>query len=164
MTLNDIFFPGGKQHILRLKAREMEATVREMVDALQHSGRLSAETAPVALKALLDREQVSSTGIGNGISIPHARTDVVPEIAGLVGVSKAGVEFHSIDGQPVHVVLLVLSPRSGSKGSITTVLPKDSPADHLNTLASIARFVREERFQEFMRRVKQDDSNFPDFS
>lgn len=167
MTLNEIFFPGGKQHILRLKSTAMEASVREMVDALQHSGRLKAETAPVALKALLDREQVSSTGIGNGIAIPHARTDAIPEIVGLVAVSKAGVEFHSIDGQPVHVALLVLSPRSGSKGSLTTVLPKDpkdSPASHLNTLAEIARYVRTEKFQDFMRRVKEDDSNFPDFA
>lgn len=151
MTLNEIFFPGGKQHILRLKAHEMEATVKEMADALQASARLKAETAPLALKALLEREQVSSTGIGNGIAIPHARIDAIPDILGVVGISKEGVEFRAIDNQPVHVVLLVLSPKSAQSA-------------HLNTLAEIARYVRTEKFQEFMRRTKEDDSSFPNFS
>lgn len=151
MTLTEIFFPGGKQHILRLKSNAMEPTVKELVDALQNSGRLNAEIAPLALKALLEREQVSSTGIGNGIAIPHARTDAIPDIIGVVGIAKGGVEFHAIDSEPVHVVLLVLSP-------------KNAQSAHLNTLAEIARFVRTDKFQDFMRRVQQDDSNFPDFS
>lgn len=150
MTLNEIFFPGGKQHIVRLKSRDMEGTVKEIVDALQANGRLAAATVPIALKALIEREQVSSTGIGSGIAIPHARIDAIPDIVGLVGVSKEGVNFHAIDGQPVHALLLVLSPKSAQSA-------------HLNTLANISQFVRSEKFQNFMKRLV-DDGEIEDFT
>jgi len=151
MELNEIFFPGGKQHILRLKARKMEETIHEMMAALESSGRLAKEIVPLALKALIEREQVSSTGIGGSIALPHARIDAIPDIMGVVGVSKDGLDFLAIDSQPVHVVLLVLSPKSAQSA-------------HLNTLANIARYVRGEKFQTFLQQVKRDEGVFADFT
>jgi mannitol/fructose-specific phosphotransferase system IIA component (Ntr-type) len=62
----------------------------------------------------LDREYKSSTGIGSGIAIPHARTNGVPELVGALGISSEGIDFESDDGQPCHLVFLILAPHEES--------------------------------------------------
>jgi len=67
------------------------------------------------LKEIMKREELESTGFGNGIAVPHARIDGIPSITILVGVSKKGVEFDSLDGKPANLIFLILAPKSETK-------------------------------------------------
>ena len=67
------------------------------------------------LKEIMKREELESTGFGNGIAVPHARIDGIPSITILVGVSKKGIEFDSLDGKPANLIFLILAPKSETK-------------------------------------------------
>ncbi len=67
------------------------------------------------LKEIMKREELESTGFGNGIAVPHARIDGIPSITILVGVSRKGVEFDSLDGKPANLIFLILAPKSETK-------------------------------------------------
>jgi len=67
------------------------------------------------LKEIKKREELESTGFGNGIAVPHARIDGIPSITILVGVSRKGVEFDSLDGKPANLIFLILAPKSETK-------------------------------------------------
>ncbi|MEA3432302.1 MAG: PTS sugar transporter subunit IIA [candidate division WOR-3 bacterium] len=67
------------------------------------------------LKEIMKREELESTGFGNGIAVPHARIDEIPSITILVGVSRKGVEFDSLDSKPANLIFLILAPKSETK-------------------------------------------------
>ena len=67
------------------------------------------------LKEIMKREELESTGFGNGIAVPHARIDGIPSITILVGVSKKGIEFDSLDGKPANLIFLILASKSETK-------------------------------------------------
>lgn len=80
-------------------------------------------------KRLAEREQLGSTGIGSGIAIPHCKIAGLREEIVAVGLVPAGVDFEAADGRPVRVVFLVISP-------------SDAPAQHLQVLAAISRWIK----------------------
>ncbi len=82
------------------------------------------------LRSIEEREDIESTGIGNGIGIPHGITDAVKEIVCAVGVSRQGIDYPSMDGKPVQIVFLL-------------GVPKDEAREYLNILASICRCFRD---------------------
>ena len=124
-----------------LEAGEKRAVLREMTDALAATGRISAESTPSVVKALMSREELGSTGIGKGVAVPHAKHESVQGLVGAFGRSDKGIEFAALDGQPVHLVFLLLSS-------------KDTSGQHLEALARIARLVRDDRFCRFLREAK----------
>ncbi|MCK4328549.1 PTS sugar transporter subunit IIA [candidate division WOR-3 bacterium] len=67
------------------------------------------------LQGIMKREELESTGFGNGLAIPHARIDGVPAMTLLVGVSKEGIEFDALDGKPAKLIFLILAPKSETK-------------------------------------------------
>ena len=81
------------------------------------------------MNALLERERIGSTGIGNGVAIPHAKSTSIKTLCAAMGTSQAGIEFDSVDGQPVHLVFLVLAEAN-------------NPGPHVATLAEIARLLQ----------------------
>lgn len=143
MKLCDIIPEGG---ILDdLKSVQKEDVIKEMVQALVKAGKIEEGNAKKVIKALMDREELGSTGIGAGVAVPHAKHDSVTDLVGAFGRSKKGINFDALDGEPVHVLFLLLS----SKGASGT---------HLEALAYISRLVRDEKFVRFMRDAKDVNS------
>lgn len=139
MKLGEIIPEGG---ILDdLKATQKEDVIKEMVAALVKTGRIEEGTSKKVIKALMDREELGSTGIGAGVAVPHAKHDSITDLVGAFGRSKKGINFDALDGEPVHVLFLLLSSKSASGA-------------HLEALAYISRLVRDEKFVKFLRDAK----------
>lgn len=116
----------------------MEDTLEELLDSLVASGAVEGSKKADILDALLKREELGSTGIGMGVAIPHTKHDAIAKLVGVVGRSSQGVEFKALDGEPVHVFFLILSP-------------PDQPAEHLKALEHISSLIRHEHFCNFIR-------------
>ena len=95
---------------LDLKGENKEAILAEMVDLLVASGHIRDRDA--VLKAVLEREKRMSTGMQNGIAIPHGKTDSVDCLVAALGIKRAGVDFGALDGQPSNIFVMTVSPDS----------------------------------------------------
>ncbi len=124
-----------------LNSSEKEGVIRELVDGLISSGQLKSGEAESIVEAILKREELGSTGIGRGIAVPHTKHPSVDQLVGTVGVSPDGVEFQSLDGEPVQLFFLLISP-------------PDRPGDHLRALENISRQLRDEMFCRFLKQSK----------
>ncbi|MHC4547856.1 MAG: PTS sugar transporter subunit IIA [Planctomycetota bacterium] len=93
-----------------LKGATREAAIGELLNALVIHGVLDLERETGVREALLQRERVASTGIGNGLAIPHAKSKFAERLGVAVGLSEAGVDFEAHDGEPAHVVVLWICP------------------------------------------------------
>ncbi|GMV79896.1 MAG: PTS transporter subunit IIA [Planctomycetota bacterium] len=136
MKLTDIIPDGGISD--DLQSTEKESVIRELVELLVKAGRVDTESSKKVVKALMDREELGSTGIGQGVAVPHAKHDSITDLVCAFGRSKRGVNFDALDGEPVYVFFLLLSSK-GASGS------------HLEALAFISRLVRDEKFVKFLR-------------
>ena len=93
------------------------------------------------LQVLLDREKLGSTGIGDGVAIPHGKVPGLPALTASFGRSRAGVDFKSIDGKPTHLFF-------------TLFAPENSAGAHLKALARISRIFRNPAFRESIMKAK----------
>lgn len=93
-----------------LTANTKRGVIEEMVAFMVASGKFTGKTA--AVQALLAREEKMSTGMQNGIAIPHGKTDAVDQLVAAVGIHRAGVDFASMDGKPSHIFIMTLSPEN----------------------------------------------------
>ena len=125
-----------------LAATEKEGILKELVDVLAEVKDVGDRKSIV--KALLDRENLGSTGIGQGIAIPHGKTDRVKELVAVLAVSRKGVNFDALDGEGVYIFFLL-------------VAPKDTAGPHLKALAQISRLLRDSYFCELMKRCQTPD-------
>jgi nitrogen PTS system EIIA component len=121
-----------------LAATTKEGVIREMVENLRAAGYFKGSEPEDIVKAILKREQLGSTGIGRGVAIPHAKHASVDRLVGAVAVSKTGVNFDSLDGEPVHVFVMLVSPN-------------DRPGDHLRALENVSRCLRDDSFVKALR-------------
>jgi len=94
--------------LVDLQSRQRDDAIAELAGRLEHHAAMGS--FPEFVKAVLKREADGTTGIGEGIAIPHARTDSVRDFVAAVGLSKSGIDFGAIDGRLVHVVLLMGIP------------------------------------------------------
>jgi len=124
---------------LDLQASEKQDILKELVDVL--AGVKDIGDKKLILKALLERESLGSTGIGQGIAIPHGKTDKVSELISVLAISKKGVNFEALDGEPVYIFFLL-------------VAPKDAAGPHLKALAQISRMLRDTYFCDLLRRCE----------
>lgn len=122
-----------------ITATNKEEILKELVDVLAEVKELGERKAIV--KALLERESLGSTGIGQGIAIPHGKTDRVKELVAVLGVSRKGVNFDALDGESVYIFFLL-------------VAPKDTAGPHLKALAQISRLLRDSYFCELIKRCQ----------
>ncbi|HYF52502.1 MAG TPA: PTS sugar transporter subunit IIA [Planctomycetota bacterium] len=139
MKLGDIIPDGGIMD--DLKSVEKEDVIKEMVQALVKTGRIEEASSAKVIKALMDREELGSTGIGAGVAVPHAKHDSITDLVGAFGRSKKGINFDALDGEPVHILFLLLSSKNASGA-------------HLEALAYISRLVRDEKFVKFLKDAK----------
>jgi PTS system fructose-specific IIA component/PTS system nitrogen regulatory IIA component len=107
-----------------------EQAITAILDRLVEAGALEAELRQGVLTAILKREACGSTGIGRGVAIPHVMYPSIDRVIGAIARFYAGVEFNSLDGRPVHLVFLIVSPW-------------DRPGEHLRMLEAIARRLRD---------------------
>jgi fructose-specific phosphotransferase system IIA component len=111
-----------------LQGRNKYEVIEELLDLLVAAGKIEARE--IALHDLLEREQYLSTGLENGLAVPHAKTAAANTLLVSFGLSRQGLEFDSLDGKPAHFIFLVLSPH-------------DTSGPHIKTLAQITRNFRE---------------------
>ncbi|MCM8805764.1 MAG: PTS sugar transporter subunit IIA [Candidatus Omnitrophica bacterium] len=128
-----------KEIIIGLKSTEKQDVLDELLQVLEKNGLL--QDRKQVLETLLEREKLGSTGIGQGIAVPHAKTDQVQKLVCALGISEKGVSFDSLDGEPVFIIFLVLAP-SGATGI------------HLKALAKIARLLKDKVFRNYLRMAK----------
>ena len=88
-----------------------EAAIREMVESLRNAGYFKGVEPEDIVKAILKRENLGSTGIGRGVAIPHTKHTSVDRLVGTVAVSGQGIPFNSVDGEPVYLLVLLVSPQ-----------------------------------------------------
>jgi PTS system nitrogen regulatory IIA component len=122
-----------------VEAIEKEEMLKELVEVLANVRNIGDPKAIV--KALVERESLGSTGIGQGIAIPHGKTDNIDQLVAVMGISKKGVNFDALDGELVYIFFLL-------------VAPKDTAGPHLKALAQISRLLRDSYFCELLRRCK----------
>jgi len=132
MQLGDIL--GLEQIVPDLKATNRWEAIDELVDVLIATGKIQAKDRAAIIAAVRKRENSMSTGIGFGIGIPHASTDLLFEVVGALGRSRQGVDFDALDNRPVHLVMLFLVPQGQFQ-------------KHLHTLANIAKLLHVQEFR-----------------
>jgi PTS system nitrogen regulatory IIA component len=131
--------------IPKLVATTKEGVIREMVESLKGTGYFKGGEPEDLVKAILKRESLGSTGIGRGVAIPHTKHATVERLVGTVAVSPAGVPFNSVDGEPVFVLVLLISPQ-------------DRPGDHLRALENVSRCLKDDAFVKALREAPSRDA------
>jgi nitrogen PTS system EIIA component len=126
-------------------AGSKEEALKELVDVLSDVESIGDGRSIV--KALVERESLGSTGIGQGIAIPHGKTDKVKRLVAVLGVSPKGVNFDALDGESVYIFFLL-------------VAPKNTAGPHLKALAQISRLLRDSYFCELIRKCKSEQEVF----
>lgn len=121
-----------------LKSAAKEDVIREMVASLKASGAIRAADEDAVIAAILKREELGSTGIGNGVAVPHTKHGAVEKLSATVAISRTGVNFASLDGENVFILFLLVSP-------------PDRPGDHLRGLENISRHLRSQDFCNFLK-------------
>lgn len=124
--------------IPELTAATKEGVIREMAEGLRAAGQFKGSDPEDIIRAILKRELLGSTGIGRGVAIPHTKHAGVERLVGSVALSRGGVGFDSLDGEPVHVFVLLISPQ-------------DRPGDHLRALENVSRCLRDDAFVKALR-------------
>jgi len=122
-----------------LESEDKDELFEEMIDVLVRTKtEYDRETL---IDAISERESKMSTGIGNGIAIPHGKTNAVKDICGVIGTSRAGIDYDSLDGEPVHVVFMLLAPI-------------DSAGPHIKALQKIAILMKDRGFYQRLNDAK----------
>jgi len=124
-----------------IKATDKQGVIREVVQSILDAGGIKKEDHEGIVKAIINREELGSTGIGRGIAVPHAKLPGVKRLVGCVAVSADGVDFDSLDGEKVQLFFLLISP-------------SDCPGDHLRTLEHITRQLKDDTFCRFLKQSK----------
>jgi nitrogen PTS system EIIA component len=118
--------------IADIRETTKQGALAELVGALKQAGLI--EDAGAVLRVILDREKLGSTGIGDGIAIPHGKLKGLETILCAFGRSERGVDFDSVDGKPVHIFFLLLAP-------------EESASLHLKMLSRISKILRDPLFR-----------------
>jgi PTS system nitrogen regulatory IIA component len=142
--------------IEEIKATDKIGVIREFAGILQATGRVT--DAEALVRVLLERESLGSTGIGDGVAIPHGKLSFISNMVVAFGRSSQGVDFQSLDAKPVYLFFLL-------------VTPDNKPGDHLKALARISRILKNPDLRENLKRtsdrqelkrlIYEEDSKYP---
>jgi mannitol/fructose-specific phosphotransferase system IIA component (Ntr-type) len=121
----------------RLKSVKRDDAIRELAAALEKSGKLGKDNSADIVKAVIKRENEASTGIGKGVAVPHVKHKSVKKIVAAIGVSATGIDFSSLDKQPVYAIILLISPQEGDQ--------------HLQAMEAIFEHLQNDNFRKFLR-------------
>jgi len=124
-----------------LKSVNKTEAIKELVELLIVSGDVDKKDKNKVVELLLAREALGSTAIGHNVGIPHAKADCIKSLVGAFGLSRKGVDFDSLDGEPVYIFFLLLAPQ-------------DSAGPHLKALARISRLIKDKYFRDTLKAAK----------
>ena len=124
-----------------LQAADRDGAIAELVSALVKAGKLPAGQAKDVTKAVVKRENEASTGMGKGVAVPHVKHAAVKHVIAAVGQSSGGIDFASLDEQPVYSVILLISP-------------VNNPDKHLQAMENVFRHLQKEKFRKFLRQCR----------
>ena len=136
MTLIDILTPAAV--ISPLRAHGKKQALQELA---QHAALATGLAERDIYESLLQRERLGSTGIGDGIAIPHGRMPGIDRLVGLFARSEKPIDFDALDGQPVDIIFVLIAPEGAG-------------ADHLKALARVARVLRNQAVLEQVRSTR----------
>ena len=139
MKLSDFVVPDAI--ITDLKVLNKEGAIRALVGSLKACGIIAADSEDSIVAAILKREELGSTGIGNGVAVPHTKHPSVSKLVAAIALTQDGVDFSSLDGGSVNILFLLVSP-------------PDRPGDHLRGLENISRHLRNPNFCNFLKQAK----------
>ena len=128
--------------ISELKGETKEDIINELIDIFKNDPRV--DDIEKVRTAVLDREKIMSTGVGKGFAIPHGKTNAVKEIVGAFGKIKDGIDYDSLDGNPVHLVFLLV----GKDNLIST---------HIKLLSRISRLMNKDDFRHRLTEANNSD-------
>lgn len=126
-----------------VKGETKEGVIRELIGLLVKTGSIKEKDVPKLIRILLEREALGSTGIGQGVAIPHGKSDCVSQLVGALGICHHGVNFDSLDGESTRIFFLL-------------VAPEDSAGPHLKALARISRLLKEKHFRDGLLNAKEE--------
>jgi PTS system nitrogen regulatory IIA component len=138
-------FLSKKAITIDIKSAKKEDVIKELVDVLINSGDIEKRYRNKLIEALMAREALGSTAIGQGIAIPHAKSDCVDKLVAAFGLSKKGVDFDSLDGEAAYIFFLLIAPQ-------------DSAGPHLKALARISRLLKDKYFRDTLRSCAEEKS------
>jgi mannitol/fructose-specific phosphotransferase system IIA component (Ntr-type) len=130
--------------IPQLKARDRDGVIAELVSVLHKAGRLGRTSREEIIKAMIKRENEASTGMGKGVAIPHVKHSGVKDVVAAIGQSSTGIDFSSLDKQPVYSVILLVSP-------------VENPDKHLQAMETVFRHLQQEKFRKFLRQSRKTE-------
>jgi PTS system nitrogen regulatory IIA component len=131
--------------VLDLKATDKKSAIVELVEVMKKNGKV--KKTDLIIDVVLEREKLGSTGIGQGVAIPHGKTDSVTEQCGVLGISKKGIEFNSLDGELVNIIFLLVGPVEVS-------------GQHLKALSRISRLFKDK----YLRQAVKDATTAEEIS
>jgi nitrogen PTS system EIIA component len=126
-----------------IKSTKKEDVIKELVGLLSNNHPIKDKAS--LIKTLMNRESLGSTGIGQGVGIPHAKSNCVKELVAALGISKDGVDFDSLDGEPTNIFMLL-------------VAPEDAAGPHLKALAKISRMFKDRFVRDSLISAKDEKS------
>ncbi|MHC4740226.1 MAG: PTS sugar transporter subunit IIA [Planctomycetota bacterium] len=124
--------------VSEFEAKDRNGAIAELVCALDKAGRLGKGNSEKIIKAVIKREKEASTGMGKGVAVPHVKHSCVEDVVAVLGQSAAGIDFSSLDKQPVYSVILLISP-------------VDNPDRHLQAMEEIFKHLHQDKFRKFLR-------------
>ena len=116
--------------------KDKQGIIEELLDLAMKTGKIKDRAT--ALKAVMDRENLMSTGLEKGIAVPHAKTKAVDDLAMSLGISADGIDFQSADGKPSHLFFFLLAPETAA-------------GPNVQVLAQIARLTSDQSFCEALK-------------
>ncbi|RLA86850.1 MAG: PTS sugar transporter subunit IIA [Deltaproteobacteria bacterium] len=122
-----------------ISSRDKKGVLEELVGVLVKEGRVP--DGKEAIQVLLEREKLGSTGIGEGIAIPHGKLPDLKNVVCAFGRSRPGIDFEAVDNRPVHLFFLLLAP-------------ENSAGEHLKALARISRLLKDNHFRQRLLEAK----------
>ena len=138
MKLADIINTDAINPALETSSRD--ETIAAMLDMLMKAGCGKSDDREAYLKAIIKREQRGSTGFGHGVAVPHVKHATIEQPVAAIANVADGVDFNALDGQPVHSIVLLLSP-------------EDQPEAHLESMEAIFGNLSQETFRRFLRQA-----------
>ncbi|MDP6542244.1 MAG: PTS sugar transporter subunit IIA [Phycisphaerales bacterium] len=130
--------------IVQLKATTRDAAISELIDTLVTAGAVNEDQRDEFVKAVIRRENKGSTGFGHGVAVPHVKHTDIEKMYVAVGNSEDGIDFKALDREPVHSIMLLLSP-------------EDQPENHLDAMEAIFGNLSQDTFRRFLRQATSPD-------
>lgn len=143
MRLSDIVCNAAV--IPEMEASERDEVIVELVTALAKAGKIDQVKCKAIANAVIKREKDASTGIGKGVAVPHVKHKDIKDVVVAIGGKSDGIDFSSLDKQPVYSVILLLSPAA-------------DPDKHLQAMENIFKNLQKEDFRSFLRQARTEQA------